>query len=243
MIPFSQAFASPTPQPQHPNVIISGGGPGGLLISILLNNLGIQSTVLEEAREPDEWSSKPYAMSLNERGISALDRGGCLESVMRAGSEKVCNYFVDGSTGDIQTIPRKETTPGIGLSRPLLVECIESIAKDLPHVTLRRGVGVSRVTDDDDDDGEEPGLRVHLEDGTVISDVTHVIGADGKWSKVRNSFPSFVSQATLVSCTGFGVLLFGESPPEGWKKTMERTSSSRRKRSRRHRIFTLLPLL
>jgi len=205
-IRLSQAFATPTP---HPYVVISGGGPGGLLTAILLNNIGIKSTVLEEAREPDEWSAKSYAMSLNERGKAALEKGGCLETVMRAGNEKVCNYLVDGSTGDVQIIPRKEETPGIGLSRPLLVESIGDVAKKLPHVTLRRGIGVSRVTDDP--------LTVHLMDGDVISGATHVVGADGKWSRVRRSFPSLDSQAELVSCTGFGVLMCGEPAPEGWK--------------------------
>mmetsp|Transcript_20381 Transcript_20381/g.30252 ORF Transcript_20381/g.30252 Transcript_20381/m.30252 type:complete len:442 (+) Transcript_20381:79-1404(+) len=204
MIPTSQAFTTP-------NVIISGGGPAGLLASILLNNLGIQSTIFEEARDPDEWSSKSYAMSLNDRGKAALDAGGCLESIIGAGNEKLCNYFVDGSTGDVQTIPRREPTPGIGMSRPMLVDCIENIAKTLPHVTLRRGVGVASVTEDED--GE---LSVHLDDGTVVH-ASHVIGADGKWSKVRQSFEELKSQAKLVSCTGFGVLMCGDSAPEGWK--------------------------
>ena len=93
-IQFSQAFATPTPT--QPNVIISGGGPAGLLVSILLNNIGIKSTIFEEAHDPDDWSSKSYAMSLNERGKAALAAGNCLESVVRAGNEKMCNYFVDG---------------------------------------------------------------------------------------------------------------------------------------------------
>merc|ERR1740124_2167002 len=113
-----------------PHVVISGGGPGGLLTSILLNNIGIRSSVIEEAKDPDEWSSKSYAMSLNERGKDALNRGGCLESVMQVGNEKKFSYFVDGKTGDVKTIPR--AMPSIGLSRPLLVECIEKAAKDLP---------------------------------------------------------------------------------------------------------------
>jgi len=197
-----------------PNVVISGGGPGGLLSAILLNKIGIKSTILEEASEPDEWSSKSYAMSVNERGQYALDCGGCLESVREVGNEKVCNYFVDGQTGEIKTIPRKESTPSIGLSRPLLVECIEKVANNLPHVTLRRGVGVSRVTENKK---ETDGLQVHLDDGTIIS-ATHVIGADGKWSKVRQSFTSLNSQANLVSSKVFVILMFGESAPKGWEK-------------------------
>jgi len=219
IVHFSLAFAiHSTPLQQHasPRVIVIGGGPGGLIVSILLNNIGINTTVLEEARGPDEWSSKSYAMSLNERGKAALDRAGCLESAMRVGNEKTCSYFVDGITGDIKTIPRREDTPSLGLSRPLLVECIEGVATDLSsRVTLRKGAGCSHVTED----GGEPGLlRVHLEDGAVISGATHVVGADGKWSNVRQSFPELDCQANLVSCTGFGVLMFGESIPKGFEK-------------------------
>ena len=197
-----------------PNVIICGGGPGGLLTSILLNNIGIKSTVLEEECGVDEWSSKSYSMSINERGKHALDRGGCLESVVEVGNEKTCSYFVDGETGGIKRIPRK-TDSSTGISRPQLVECIEQIATNLPHVTLRRGAGVSRVTQDNNK-GVVGGLEVHLKDGTVIS-ATNVIGADGKWSKVRTSFKSLNSQANIVSCTGFGVLMFGESRPKGFE--------------------------
>jgi 2-polyprenyl-6-methoxyphenol hydroxylase-like FAD-dependent oxidoreductase len=43
---------------------------------------------------------------------------------------------------------------------------------------------------------------------------THVIGADGIWSKVRQSFPSFNSQATMVTCPSFGVHMNSPSIPE-----------------------------
>ena len=45
-----------------PHVLIAGGGPSGLIASILLNNIGISSTVVERAKEPDEWCSKSYTL-------------------------------------------------------------------------------------------------------------------------------------------------------------------------------------
>uniref|UniRef100_A0A7S2S6L4 FAD-binding domain-containing protein n=1 Tax=Eucampia antarctica TaxID=49252 RepID=A0A7S2S6L4_9STRA len=198
-----------------PNVIICGGGPGGLLASILLNNIGIKATVLEKAPEPDQWSTKSYSMVCGEKGQAALDRGGCLESAKEVGNVRSCIYMLDGQSGKMKVIPKQQSTHGIGFSRPLLVECIEKIAVTLPHVTLKRGTGISQVAIKDDTD--ERGLEVHLEDGTVMS-ATHVIGADGKWSKVRQSFPSLNSQAKMVSCPSFGVSLFTSSVPEGWKE-------------------------
>lgn len=194
---------------QEPRVVISGGGPGGLMASILLNNIGVSSIVLERAKEPDEWSSKSYTLVLADRGKSSLERGGCLEAAQAAGTERRFVYFFDGQTGEVKTMPKKSS--GIGLTRPLLVECLEKIALDCPNVTLKRGAGVSRVSKND-----ESGLQAHLEDGTAIS-ATHVIGADGKWSKVRQSSPSLSSQAKMISAPSFGVHLNSPTVPKGFK--------------------------
>jgi len=76
---------------------------------------------------------------------------------------------------------------------------------------LKRGSGVKNVTpctngnDEKNDSGGN--LQVHLEDGTIIS-ATHVIGADGKWSKVRQSFPSLNAQTQMITCPSFGVSLY-----------------------------------
>lgn len=204
-----------------PKVVICGGGPAGILASILLHNNvpGIDSiTVLEKAPEPDEWSSKSYAMVCGEKGQAALSRGGpgCLERALNAGNVRKSIYVVDGVGGGLKSIPRQQSTPGIGFSRPLLVECLEKFASDSCRgVTLRRGVGVTKVTQRNDgrsgvvdpDENDNGYLQVHLDDDTVLS-ATHVIGADGKWSKVRQSFSSLNSQATMVTCPSFGVSLY-----------------------------------
>jgi hypothetical protein len=75
---------------------------------------------------------------------------------------------------------------------------------------LKKGVGVSSVTND-----EELGLLVHLEDGTNIS-ATHVIGADGKWSNVRQSFPSSFLN-TMVTCPSSAVHMTMNYVPKIWK--------------------------
>jgi len=200
-----------------PNVVICGGGPSGLLASILLNNIGIKSTVLEEAIGPDRWSSKSYSMILNSKGVTALEKGGCLAAAMEVGTKRTRIYFLDGQTGDTVRTIHKD---GIAFSRPLLVECLEHIARTLPHVTLRRGVGVSSVTTMDDEKGL---YQVHLrtkekdettKSSTIIS-ATHVIGADGKWSKVRQSFPSSF-RAEMITCPSFGVSLFAPTVPDSW---------------------------
>lgn len=193
---------------QEPNVVVCGGGPGGLLASILLNNIGIKSTVVEQAAVTNPWGIKSYTLILNDKGKESLDRCGCLESAIEAGLERHFTGIFNPTTGVTMKIPKK--SPNLAISRHSLVKCIEDVASDLPNVTLRKGVGVSGVTN-----YEDLGLRVELEDGTSIS-ATHVIGADGKWSNVRQSYPSFL--ATMVTCPSSAVHMNMTGIPEGWEE-------------------------
>lgn len=195
-------------QNQEPCVLISGGGPAGLLSAILLNNIGVSSIVVERAKESDEWSSKSYTLVLGEKGKSSLERGGCLESASAAGIERKFVYMFDGMTGNVKKIPKANT--GIGFTRPLLVECLEQEAlSKCPKITLMRGAGVASVSIK-----EEGGLEIRLEDGSTISS-THVIGADGKWSIVRQSTPSLNAQAKMITSPSFGVSMNSPTIPEG----------------------------
>jgi len=191
-----------------PHVLIAGGGPSGLLVSILLNNIGISSTVVERAKEPDEWCSKSYTLVLGDKGKAALERAFCLEVASAVGTERKFVYFFDGKTGDTKTIPKQSS--GLGFTRPLLVECLEKEALKCPKVSIQRGVGISSITRDD------KGILATLEDGTVLSGFSHCIGSDGKWSKVRQSTSSLNSQAEMITSKSWGVNLYSSKIPEGF---------------------------
>jgi D-arabinose 5-phosphate isomerase GutQ len=70
---------------KQPNVVISGGGPSGLLAAILLDSIGVKSTVLEKAEEADEWNSKSYMIALGDRGCAALEKAGLLDVAKEVG--------------------------------------------------------------------------------------------------------------------------------------------------------------
>ena len=89
-------------------VIIAGGGPAGLLASILFSNIGIQSTVLERATEPDQWSTRSYTIVLNERGKGALERARCLESVKAFGMDREFVYMFDAQTVSLSLLLKEE---------------------------------------------------------------------------------------------------------------------------------------
>ena len=192
----------------EPNVIIVGGGPGGFLAAIMLADIGVKSTVYERASEPDQWSTKSYTIVTGERGQAALKRGGCLESAEKAGMPRKFIYFFDAESGERKSIPKQIAR--IGFSRPILVGSLEKTASANPNILVKRGAGVSKVLRDADQ-----GIQVHFEDDTIVSG-SHVIGADGKWSKVRQSFPSLDKQGEIVTCPSYGVHMMALALPEGW---------------------------
>jgi len=148
-------------------------------------------------------------MIINERGQASLRRANCLESVLAVGNLRKKSYIFNGQTGEKKSIPKK--IPGIGCTRPIIAECLAEIAAEKSEITIRKGKGVSKVSKDNDSGL----LKVHMEDGLVL-DATHVIGADGKWSKVRQSFPSLASQGKIVTCPSFAVHMMSPQAPDGW---------------------------
>eukprot|EP00956_Cyclotella_meneghiniana_P024677 scaffold49857_cov71-Cyclotella_meneghiniana.AAC.9 len=165
-----------------PSVVISGGGPSGLLTAILLNNIGVESTVIEKSIKADQWNSRSYTIVLGERGCAALEKAGLL------GLAK--------ETGTVKALPKK--TSGIGFTRPSLVSFLEEAAIECPNITIERGAGAVSFREVDND------IKVTMEDGKTVS-ATHVLGADGKWSQVRQSFSSLSNQATVQTVPSFGV--------------------------------------
>ena len=112
------------------------------------------------------------------KGKSALERAGCLESASAMGTERKFVYFFDGKTGDTKAIPKQSS--GLGITRPLLVECLEKEALKCPKVSIKRGMGISGITRDD------KGILATLEDGTVLSCFSHCAGAEGNGVKFVN---------------------------------------------------------
>ncbi|CAB9520974.1 Kynurenine 3-monooxygenase [Seminavis robusta] len=195
-----------------PHVAISGAGPAGLLMAILLSQAGVLVTVLEKSLVADPWTSKSYSINLNDRGLSALDHAGVLHQIQAVGMARH-RVILELPNGQQQIIPRNP--PNYSLTRPALVECLESIlVAQAERVTIQRGVGVTNVVVCAD---QQQQLQVTLDNGSTLS-CTHLIGADGKWSAVRNSFVDWREQFTVQAEPAFGIAMTPQKSPPRWAK-------------------------
>jgi 2-polyprenyl-6-methoxyphenol hydroxylase-like FAD-dependent oxidoreductase len=197
-----------------PHVAIAGCGPAGLLLGILLSDLGVRVTLLEKSSVADPWSSRSYSINLNPRGLSALDNAGVLPEAKAAGMAR-CQIVLEGADGATKKIPKNP--PNYAFSRPDLVDCLEGILKEKhsERVTIRRGVGVAKVQE------KEDAMEVSLDDGSKVT-CTHVVGADGKWSNVRTSIPDWKDAFEVQDVPAFGVSISPCVTPERWE--MDATS-------------------
>ncbi|KAL3909828.1 MAG: hypothetical protein SGARI_002403, partial [Bacillariaceae sp.] len=197
-----------------PHIAIAGGGPAGFLVGLLLAQCHLPCvTLLEQSPVADPWSSKSYSISVTDRGLGAVEAAGVLRQVHTAGT--IRNKVIMEMPGGIQRELPKDP-PNYAITRPALVECLEQClqaqAADQDGVTIKRGVAVTGVTNDN----ENGLLKVELDDGSTL-ECTHLVAADGKWSAVRNSIPELETQFEVQEEPAFGVIMSSTvKSPERW---------------------------
>lgn len=176
------------------DILVIGGGIGGLTAAIALRRKGYRLTVIE--KDPD-WSV--YGVGIIQQGnvIRAMDHLGLFEDYVAAGVafDKVAVHLPDGRL--VAEVPSPRLAEGypanLGIGRPALHKVLgeRAIAEG---ADIRLGVTVKAFADD----GE--GVDVTFSDGRRERyDI--VIGADGVYSDTRQRIlpdaprPEFTGQA------------------------------------------------
>ena len=179
---------------QDLNILVIGGGIGGLTSAIALRQSGHRVTVIE--RDPD-WSVYGVGIIQQSNVIRAMDQLGLLQDYLSAGVtfEKVAIHAPDGTK--VAEVPTPRLTEGlpanVGIGRPAL-------HKILGQRTIAGGaevrLGITATTLDDDGAGVDVGFS---DGSTARFDI--VVGADGVYSETRARLmpdapgPEFTGQA------------------------------------------------
>ena len=176
------------------NILIIGGGIGGLTSAIALRRDGHDVTVIE--KDPD-WSVYGVGIIQQSNVIRAMAELDLLDDYMASGVpfDKVAIYHPDGSLVAEFPLPRLvEGYPAsMGIGRPALHKILgdRTIANG---AQVRLGVTAAEI----EDTGEE--VRVSFSDGSSGTfDI--VVGADGVYSQTREAItpnapsPEYTGQA------------------------------------------------
>lgn len=157
------------------DVIISGGGPTGMMLAAELRLHGVRVLVLERDAEP---TTAVRALGLQPRTIEIMDQRGLLERFLANGTQ------YPGGVGSFAGIaaPRPVALDSahayiLGIPQPVTDRLLTEHAAEL-GAEIRRGAELAGFEQDDD------GVTVELADGSRLR-AGWLVGADGGRSLVR----------------------------------------------------------
>ena len=157
------------------SVAIVGGGIAGLALAIALRQRGIEATVFEQAPTLEEVGA---GIALWPNATRALRQLDVLEAVVaRSGyAESIWIVRPDGRPL-IRFSTTRSDAPSVCIHR---ADLVGALADALPPEAIRFGTVVESVTVDTDQ------AQLNLSNGLAFS-ADLVVGADGIWSRVRET--------------------------------------------------------
>lgn len=156
------------------DVLISGGGPTGMMLAAELRLHGVDVLVLERDAEP---SPAVRSLGLHPRSVEVLDQRGLLDRFLAHGRRYP--EAVGHLAGIVKPPPDLDTAHGyvLGIPQPVTERLLTERAVEL-GARVRRGAEVVAVAQDDD------GVVVSLADGSHER-ASWLVGCDGGRSRVR----------------------------------------------------------
>jgi len=157
------------------DVIVSGGGPTGMMLAAELRLHGVEVLVLERDAEP---TTAVRALGLQPRTIEIMDQRGLLERFLEHGTQYPGGVgSFAGIAGRRPVVLDSAHAYLLGIPQPLTDRLLAEHAAEL-GAEIRRGAELAGFEQDDD------GVTVELADGSRLRS-RWLVGADGGRSLVR----------------------------------------------------------
>jgi len=202
------------------NVLIVGGGIGGLAAAAAFGHTGVRVEIVELKQE---WTVAGVGIIQPSNALRALECIGVADKCVEAG-RPFPGWQLFNAQGELLAevpTPRAEGSscpPNNGITRPALHNILSTAAVEA-GATIRLGLSVESII------SEEDAATVIFTDGTSGS-YDLVIGADGIYSKVRSMVfgaakPQFVGEAVWRFTTKrpkemeWGGIYFGKNSKAG----------------------------
>ncbi|MGF9695427.1 MULTISPECIES: FAD-dependent monooxygenase [Paenibacillus] len=205
--------------PLNVDVCIVGAGPGGALLSYLLNRQGISTALIE--RQPHLHKSFRGEL-LNQDGEAVLSKHGLFSGVVQLGAlplEQI-QYWENGQIIHTFHPAEGESHVGIHIPQNHLLDFIVSESQNLPH--SHEHVLFNTVMTGLLRDKTGKTIGIHIRQNGVPSSIqaSVIVGADGRYSAVRKHS----GLTPDVRKHGYDLLWARIPAPVGWEPAVRMAS-------------------
>ncbi|MCI5077031.1 FAD-dependent oxidoreductase [Oricola sp.] len=174
---------------EETEILIAGAGIAGLTAALALAQRGCSVTVVDAFEEPSEVGAGLQVAPNASRILRTL---GVLDALVSKAIAPEAIRLGDGQTGDmLLEMPitpawlERMDAPYLTAHRAALHSVLYTAAVANPAITLKTGHAVADVRED----GEHVTTVLKTADGEAVIVSRLLIGADGIWSRVRESVP------------------------------------------------------